>query len=140
MARPTVMTDDVVKTICTKLACGESLRSICRDESMPAVSTVLLSVVQDRNGFRSSYTRAREAAGYAHADGIVEIVEELRGESGLEPQVAKVMIDGLKWAAERMAPKAHGSQQKIDHTSSDGTMSPQGKNLDDFYKDVPGDK
>ena len=26
---------------------------------------------------------------------------------------------------------------KVDHTSSDGTMSPRGKSLDDFYKDVP---
>ena len=30
-----------------------------------------------------------------------------------------------------------GESSKIDHTSSDGTMSPRGKSLDDFYKDVP---
>ncbi len=28
-------------------------------------------------------------------------------------------------------------KQSIDHKSSDGSMSPQGKKLDDFYKDVP---
>lgn len=27
--------------------------------------------------------------------------------------------------------------EKVDHTSSDGSMSPKGKSLDDFYGDVP---
>lgn len=27
--------------------------------------------------------------------------------------------------------------QRLDHTSSDGSMSPKGKSLDDFYADVP---
>lgn len=103
--RPTVMTEEMSAEICSRLAEGESLRSICRDESMPALSTVMMAVVTDRNNFRSSYAQAREAAGYAHGDRVIDVVEQL-GE-GLDPQVARAMMDGLKWAAERMAPKAH---------------------------------
>lgn len=115
MARPTVMTSDVVNDICIRLAAGDSLRAICRDESMPAVSTVLLAVVQDRDGFRSSYTQAREAAGFAHGDGVIEVVELLR-DGVIDPQTGKAMMDGLKWAAERMAPKAHSTRQEVENT------------------------
>lgn len=33
----------------------------------------------------------------------------------------------------------HGYSEKVqtDHTSSDGSMTPKGRSLDDFYKDVP---
>lgn len=123
MARPTVMTKEVMEFVCEKIAGGDSLSEICRDESMPARSTVLLAVVNDRDGFRTDYMRAREAAGFSHADTIVELVKQV-GNGNYEPNVAKVMIDGLKWAAERMAANYHGTKQSVDHTSSDKSMSP----------------
>lgn len=121
MARPTVMTEEVTQEVCVRLAAGESLRSICRDEGMPALSTVMLAVVDDRDGFRNSYMRAREAAGYSHADRIVDLVE-LLSEQAIDPQIAKAMMDGLKWAAERMAPKNHSPRQSIDHTTAGQPM------------------
>lgn len=32
---------------------------------------------------------------------------------------------------------AYTNRQQLDHTSSDGSMSPKGKSLNDFYGDVP---
>lgn len=123
MARPTVMTQEVRETICEKLAAGESLRSICREDDMPAVSTVLLAVVQDRDGFSEQYMQARTAGGFSHADRIIDTVDRVStGE--IDPQSARAMLDGLKWAAERMAPKSHSNRQEIDHQSSDGSMGP----------------
>lgn len=124
MARPTVMTPETIDRICIELADGKSLKAICRDESMPARSTILLAVVDDRDGFRTRYMHAREAAGFAHADSVLEVIEELRLQ-GIDAQTARAMMDGLKWAAERMASKHHSPNQKIDHTSSDGSMSPK---------------
>ena len=117
------MTPEVIDEICTRLASGESLRSICASDNLPVISTVMLAVVQDRNGFRNKYAQAREAAGYAHGDGVIEVVEMVKA-GIVDAQVARAMMDGLKWAAEKMAPKAHGSKQTVDHTSSDGSMSP----------------
>jgi len=73
--------------------------------------------------FRDQYLRAREAAGFAHADNIVDMVDMIQAKK-LEPNAAKVMMDGLKWAAERMAPKHHSPKHNIAHTSPDGSMSP----------------
>lgn len=122
--RPTAMTEEVVETISRRLADGESLRAICRDKNMPAISTVMLAVVDDRDGFRNIYMRAREAAGFSHADRIVEVVQSLQDKE-IDPNTAKAMMDGLKWAAERMASKTHSPRQDLSHTSPDGSMTPR---------------
>ena len=38
-----------------------------------------------------------------------------------------------------LANHGYSDRNAIDHTSSDGSMSPQGKSLDDFYDDVPAE-
>lgn len=47
------------------------------------------------------------------------------GEHGNAPH-AKLMLVNL----------GYSDKQELDHTSSDGSMSPKGKSLDDFYKDA----
>ncbi|NVK02442.1 MAG: hypothetical protein HWE12_12930 [Oceanospirillaceae bacterium] len=118
MARPSKYTPKLGSIICWRLAGGESLRSICRDPSMPANSTVLLWIVDgNHSDFSEQYRMAREAAGYAHADRLIEIVERVEvGE--LSPASARVMADQLKWSAERMAPKAHSSRQDLNIRST----------------------
>jgi hypothetical protein len=123
MARPTVMTREMITSICFELAGGRSLASVCRQDDMPAMSTVLLAVVDDRDGFRSDYIRAREAAGFSHADRLIDVADKI-GTGELDPQQGKAMNDAYKWAAERMSSKYHSSNQKLDLTSSDGTMKP----------------
>lgn len=125
MARPTKYTKALGDKICARLAGGESLRAICRDDGIPSLSTVLLWVVDGKHEqFSVQYRVAREAAGYAHADRIIESVDKVEREE-IDAATARAMMDGLKWAAERMAPKAHGPKQAIDHTSSDGSMTPK---------------
>ena len=136
--RPTSCTPSNVEKICFRLASGESLRKICSDDDMPVVSSVLLWVVEGRlvegteKSFSEHYMQAREAGGFAHADRIIDAVD-LVSTGDLDPQAARAMLDGLKWAAERMSPKRHSPRQAIDLSSSDGTMTPKG--MDDFYKD-----
>jgi hypothetical protein len=129
IGRDTKCTPEIVEAVCERLAGGESLRSIAKDVDMPAVSTVLLWVVTGRlvEGtdvpFSEHYMQAREAGGYSHADRVIETVDKVcAGE--IDPQAARAMLDGLKWAAERMAPKKHSPRQEIDHSSTDGSMTP----------------
>jgi len=123
--RPSAYTQEIADEICQRIAGGESLRSVCRDEHMPALSTVLLWVVHDREGFSDQYHASREAAGYAHADEALHLRNELRA-GELDPSTAKVILDALKWGAERMAPKRHSQRQEHDHRSGDGSMTPKG--------------
>ena len=78
MARPTRAKDAVVEEICRRVAAGESLRSICRDDHLPAISTVTMWIVDGTQPeFVDRYFKAREAAGYVHADRIQEIAAGL---------------------------------------------------------------
>jgi len=123
MARPTIYNEQLDTAICERLAGGESLRSICRDDAMPAMSTVLLWVVTPGHKFSDHYIRAREAAGFAHADRVADLAS-MAAEEGIDPQAARAAMDGLKWAAERMSPKKHSPRQEVDHRSEDGSMRP----------------
>lgn len=123
--RPTKYSETTAAKIASRLAGGESLRAICRDPKMPAVSTVLLWVVSGKHPeFSEQYTQARTAQGYFYADSMLHTVDELRA-GDLDPQSAKVIMDAYKWTAERNAAKAYGPKQALDHTSSDGSMTPK---------------
>lgn len=114
--RPTDYTPEIAEAVCSWISGGQSLRAFCRQPETPDVTTVCRWIVRHEE-FRQQYAQAREAAGYAHGDGIIEVVEMLR-EGIVDPQTGKAMMDGLKWAAERMAPKAHSQRQEIDHTTA----------------------
>jgi hypothetical protein len=120
MARPTIYTMELGEAICERLAGGDSLRSICRDDEMPALSSVLLWVVDGKHAeFSEQYARARDANGQSHGDRVADLVDKvINGQLG--PQEAKVAMDGLKWSAERMAPKSYGNKQQLEHTGKDG--------------------
>jgi hypothetical protein len=120
--RPTDYTTELAESICAWIAGGKSLRSFCAQKGTPDVTTVCRWIVR-HDEFRQHYTQAREAAGYAHGDGVIEVVELLRAGT-VDPQQGRAMMDGLKWAAERMAPKAHSPRQDINHQSDDRSMSP----------------
>jgi len=113
MSRPSIYSGELAESICARLAGGESLRAICREKGMPDKSQVFRWLVDGQHTeFRDQYMAAREAAGFAHADRLVEIVDQI--ESGeLEPAKARAMADNLKWCAERMSPKSHSSKQDL---------------------------
>ena len=105
--RPTKYNEKLRDEICHRLALGESLRSICRDKSMPTLSTVMLWVVQDRENFSVHYARARDAQAITHVDEMLDYRHGLlSGE--IEPQAAKVAADIIKWTSERMARRRFG--------------------------------
>ena len=111
--RPTTYTPEIGNEICERIAEGETLRSICADSHMPAKSTVLLWVVdQNHQEFSDQYMIAREAAGYNHADRTLDVVGKIE-EGSLDPNAGRVMLTGLHWAAERMAPKKHSPRQEV---------------------------
>lgn len=96
---------------------------------MPNKSTVLLWVVNgtkvkgtDRL-FSDQYHEAREAAGYSHADEALDLRHAVI-DGTIGAAEAKVVLDALKWGAERMSPKRHSQRQEVDLRSGDRSMSP----------------
>ena len=127
MARPTDYTPEIATAICRALAEGRSLVSICRDEEMPARSTVYEWLDANTDGFPDRYARARARQADAMADDILDIADEtsfdtIDGKHGPLPNGewimrSKVRIDARKWLMAKLAPKKYGDSKQLDITS-----------------------
>ena len=117
--RPSLYTDEISEEICRRLAGGESLRAICRSESMPHVATVLRWLPAHPE-FRDQYARAREAQAECFVDQIINIADSVANERESSiVHAARLRIDARRWAASKMAPRKYGD--KLDLESS-GTI------------------
>ena len=123
--RPCEFTDAMGDLICERLASGESLRSICRDETMPPQSTVFrwLHAVPR---FREQYTRARECQQDAMAEEILAIADDGINDTYVDddgsPRVdndviqrSRLRVDTRKWLMSKMAPKRFGDKVDVNH-------------------------
>ena len=118
MAR-TRYTAELAEAILDRLAKGETLRAICRDDGMPPAPTVLEWVKDDREGFAERYARVRESGAYAMADELIEIAA---GQSGSgDVQRDKLHVDTLKWTLSKILPRVFGD--KLDVTSKGERVS-----------------
>ncbi len=77
VGRPSLYTDKLAARICRRLAEGESLRAICADKAMPAISTVMGWLFDgNHDGFSEQYARAREAQAEVRTDESVDIADD----------------------------------------------------------------
>lgn len=136
--RPTDYSLELIDLICQRLASGESMRSISRDEDMPAMST-LFKWLREHEEFSQQYTKAKEESADALVEDMLDIADNQVGNPVLnedgEPlleddgtvvktvdgpsvQHARLRVDTRKWAASKLKPKKYGD--KIAHTGADG--------------------
>lgn len=110
--RPNKYTSPIADKICERIAEGEPLTRICKDDEMPGYRTVLGWRVSNEE-FSQMYARAREDAADTLADEIRELAKRVeKGE--LEPNAGRVAIDALKWSASKLKPKQYGDRQRMD--------------------------
>lgn len=107
------VTPEIFDRICERLAEGESLRSICKDDGMPGMSTIFRFLRDEANETaRQQYAQAREDQADADADKISEQAD-LVAAGKADPQAARVAIDAWKWAAGKRKPKVYGDRVAI---------------------------
>jgi hypothetical protein len=129
MTGVTTYKEETALIICDRLAEGESLKSICEDDGMPARSTVFKWLAENTT-FSDMYARAREEQADAVFDEILSIADdgrndwmERRGEedagwvtNGENLQRSKLRIDARKWMAGKLRPKKYGDKLDIEHS------------------------
>ncbi len=128
--RPTRYTPKVAADICTRLAEGESLRAICRDDAMPSLSTVTGWLFDgEHEEFSEQYARAREVQAEVLADELADIADEATGDLTTDKdgkavvdhehiQRSRLRVDTRKWIASKLLPKRYGD--KLQHTGEGG--------------------
>ena len=150
--RPTDYCVEVADEILERIADGESLRSICREEHMPSKSAVFRWLgLHDE--FRDQYARAREAQADSLFDDVLEIADDARNDwmerngkddvgwalNGEHVQRTRLRIDARKWMAGKLRPKTYGEKIEVDnkHDISDpmkellGYVAQNGKRIGD---------
>lgn len=106
-------TKELFDSICERIANGESLRAICRDDKMPTFATVFNWMHEDETLFEQ-YTRARGISAFGDSDMLQDIAEKtLRGE--IDPAAARAASDNIKWNAGRKNGKYFGDKLDVDH-------------------------
>lgn len=145
--RPSTYTPQLATIICERIADGESLRRICRDEAMPGKSTVW-QWLDAHPEFAAQYARAREMQAEGFFEEIIEIADDGRrdyqeSEEGAflvdhdHIQRAKLRVDARKWVAARMAPKKYGEPARNTANPEEGGGGDEsGPGLQDPNPDV----
>jgi hypothetical protein len=144
VGRKTEYNEESATEICSRLAVGESLRSICKDKHMPVQQTVYNWMFRNPE-FMERYTRAREEQAETYADQIVDIADEtptlvpLLDKDGNVIDVKmdsaylmwqKNRMDARKWTAMKLKPKRYGD--KVTHAGDDANPVVIEQNLNVF--------
>lgn len=128
--RPSKYTKELADAICERLAMGESMRTVCIEETMPAMSTIF-KWLRENDQFSEQYARAKQESADAMAEEILDIAdngtndwETIELENGYEKEVinhevlarSRLRVDTRKWLMAKMKPKKYGD--KIDMTTN----------------------
>ena len=126
MGRHLEFTQEIADIICERLASGEPLTDICKDDDMPSYVTVYkwVKVVPT---FANEYAHARKLQADTFFDKIVHVAntpfigqkkKTTTTHNGVTVEVSegdmvdhrRLQVDALKWAAGKMRPKKYGDR------------------------------
>ena len=122
--RPTDYSQDLADKICLMIASGKSMRAVCREDSMPCMTTIF-RWLREKKEFRQQYDLATEERAEAHVEEMLEIADDGTNDyveqfgddtskqayrvNGEAIQRSRLRVDTRKWAASKMKPKKYGN-------------------------------
>jgi hypothetical protein len=113
---------DLADTLLERLGAGETMSDICRDPAMPARSSVMRWISEDKDGFGRLYEVAREMQAHELAESILTISDDGRNDwmlknaahdagwvaNGENVQRSRLRVDARKWIVSKILPKQYG--------------------------------
>ena len=113
---PSTYTIEIGNEIVTRLACGQSLHSICKLEHMPHISTIYDWIGKEPS-FAEHYGRAREQAAHTLFDQMLDIADDSSRDlledgsaNNAAIQRARLQIDTRARVAGKLAPRVYGER------------------------------
>ena len=131
--RPSDYSPELADRICSRLAAGESLRTVCKSDDMPSAVTVY-SWLRKHQEFLKQYTRAKEDAADAFAEEMLDIADEASNDwmevhdkdnpgyrfNGEHVNRSRLRVDTRKWIAAKLKPKKYGEKVQTELSGKDG--------------------
>ncbi len=113
--RPSVYSDSLANEILRRIASGETLRAMCKEDGIPAASTIKLwAINDDPPGFSDKYMRAREFQADAIAEQALELADDCDPEDAAK---VRIQVDTRKWLASKINPAKFGERSRVDTTA-----------------------
>lgn len=127
--RPSKYSQEIADKICTEIATSsKSLRTICAQDGMPGVTTILKWLRENTNEFAVQYARAKEEQADFLAEEMIDIADDGRndlmtvtfGDQSYEKENKEVTnrsrlrVDTRKWIASKLKPKKYGDRLELD--------------------------
>jgi len=122
MGRPSSYSEELADEICLRLSYGEGLVKICKDEHIPARSTVILWLLKNKT-FSDKYAQAREAQADFLLEELLDIADATEGDMLLDKDGnptgkvnheninrSRLRVDTRKWVITKLAPKKYGDR------------------------------
>jgi transposase-like protein len=121
---------ELADAICELIASGESIRTICKAENMPAMSSIF-KWLREHKDFSEQYARAKEEQAERLADELVEIADDISNDvsgelempNGVAVQRAKLRVDTRKWILSKLLAKKYGDKLDLNHAGEIGIKS-----------------
>lgn len=131
--RPTTYTPEIADIICSRLAEGESMRTISGSKDMPALSTMFLWL-RKHEEFSEQYAKAKEESHSALFEEILDIADDGTNDwmltnaednegwkqNGESIQRSRLRVDARKWALSKIMPKKYGDKIQQEVSGTDG--------------------
>lgn len=133
--RPTDYTEELAIEVCARLAEGQSMRKIAKDEHMPSTVTIF-AWLRKHEEFLNQYEKAKSECADMYAEEIIEIADDSsndyidvadeNGETGAtrlnteHVQRSRLRIDARKWVASKLKPKKYGDKTTTELTGRNG--------------------
>lgn len=117
--RLSIYSEEIASEVLERLANGESLNAICKDDHLPVRSVIYKWVVDDREGFADRYARARDVQLHGMADDLAEI-SDAGVMDMVDVQKNRLRVDTRKWLLSKLMPKTYGDKTQMEHTGSEG--------------------
>lgn len=108
-----MLSEQVRDTILVRMAEGQSLRSICRDEGMPSIWQVMRELRADE-AFAQQYARAmldRADAKFEELDAVSD--DAVASDSAVRVAGLRLKADNIKWQLARMNAKKYGDVANV---------------------------
>jgi hypothetical protein len=113
--RPSIYSQELTDTICARIADGQSLRRICRDEGTPGLTTIFMWL-REYPEFRDQYELAKSSQADAMEEDMLDIADTppaMTADGKVDSaDVAhmRLRIDTRKWIASKLKPKKYGDK------------------------------
>ena len=119
----------IFKQICDRIAQGESLRGICRDEGYPSASAVIQWVMDDKDSCAKQYGKAREVQAQHMVEELFDIVDDgtrddkelANGNVVMDKEWvarSRLRFDARRWYISKVLPKIYGDKLDLHHAGN----------------------